>query len=581
MIAIIPLTYLCFFAYGFANMELNISSVGKIVYGEGPPDYTIWTDGTYTYAIDAMGNEPAWSANVDAITVINHAISSTNGGRIFVTPGTYVIRSAIFSNGKSNIELYGAGEGQTIIQLAANQQYPGEMLNLLGSVGSYITGWYVHDLTLDGNSQNQGSAGHLQLYLQYLSNSTFERVEAKNVALGGAGTSYGKAFNLYYDNTIVIRNCTITLPPDTMQYYAKNSIALTQSDHCLITNNTMVGGSNYVLFFDGAHDNIATHNVGINGSLDTFDCYVNAYNNFVSDNLLIGLPDGSSTQAMYIQNNGYPTQPCYNNTYMNNTIINYVEGIILGRGGYNNYLINNTIINCAVGINVMGGRNSLIYANNITNCSRGIALSGDSTYNATGNTIIKNTVSGDGTYVGIDLTAGSRNIIVGNNITNNVYGFGYYANGGNGNYAANNTVTQSIVSDVTIQSDVSNCVFEYNDFASGLGSPIHDGGTNTLFRFNAGYSLNGTYSTWQSQSDWQIIYYNLTVSSSSGGTIDPPTGVTQYLNTTIVPITFTANTGHTPTLNVDGANVPSTSPYCLVMNGDHTANVIFTFASSP
>jgi hypothetical protein len=367
-----------------------------------------------------------------------------------------------------------------------------------------------------------------------------------------------------------------------MGWYGKNSIALTQSNHCLITNNTMVGGSNYVLFSDGTHDNIATHNVGINGSLDTFDCYINAYNNFASDNLLIGLPDGSSTEAMYIQNDGYPNQPCYNNTYMNNTIINYVEGILTGKGSYNNYIINNTIINCYWGIDLRGNA-AVVYRNNITgtNTVAGIVAEGDATWNATGNTVIGNTVHCGGPSVGIEINQGTRNIFIGNNISNNIYGFGCYANGGNGNYAANNTVTQSSVYDVMIQSGVTNTIFEYNNFASGLGSPVSDDGNNTLFRFNTGYSLNGDYSIWQSRSDWQVIYSRLTVSSSGGGMINPPVGVTLYLNKTIVPITFTANMGYTPMLNIDGANVTSTSPYYLVMNSDHGASIIFTFVSPP
>jgi hypothetical protein len=150
------------FVLGQMSSQLLIPTAGRIAHIS--PAYTIWTDGVFTYAVDASGSQPSWGASTDAVTVINQAIKSTNMGAILLNSGTYIIRSTILSSGKSNIELYGEGEGQTVIQLAAGQPYPGDMLNILGSSTSSLTDWYVHDLTFDGNSQNQGSAGHLQLY---------------------------------------------------------------------------------------------------------------------------------------------------------------------------------------------------------------------------------------------------------------------------------------------------------------------------------------------------------------------------------------------------------------------------------
>lgn len=594
LIAMLALNCMCLFAYGLTGGQLTITNAGKIAYVRAVLDNPLptcdwyvctFTNGAYGFA--DYSTQTYRPAVTRPNLAINYAIGNASSGqRIYINSGLYNDSSGpIQSQGKNNITLFGKSQASTIITMAGGISYPGIMLSITGTSNSTrASGWYLHDFTLDGNSTYQNTAdtrGHLEVWCYYLNNATFENMNVTNVKIGDADTAEGKALNFYYCSQIVIRNCNVSEPLDLLFYYGKGCIDFTYSDHCLVTYNNMSGGSNFCLFFEGCHDNIASHNYGVNGSIGGMvGGYLNAYNNLMCDNLLVGLSDGSSTQGMYIQNSGYPTQPCYNNTYMNNTIINYRSGIILGKGGYNNYLINNTIINCAsYGILIDGTRNSVIYANNITSSYSQIVLSGDSTYNSTGNTIIGNICGGKGSGLGLDLQAGTRNIVFNNTFTNNVYGFGLYANGGDGNYFANNTITQNTY-DVMIQANVSNSVFEYNTFASNIARHVLDqGSNNTLFWHNVNWT-DGDRAAWQATSDWTLTYNNLTMSSSSGGTVWPSVGLTTLITNITMPLTATPSIGYSfVSWAIDGSDQTG-SPYYLPMSANHTVIAYFSNAST-
>lgn len=96
-------------------------------------------------------------------TVINAAISAlTTGGKIIITNGTYTFTTApinfgggnyaaIGSTSVSSIELYGEGNS-TILSAGTN-------LNAIVIGVSGPSGWYIHDLQVNGNRASQSASG--------------------------------------------------------------------------------------------------------------------------------------------------------------------------------------------------------------------------------------------------------------------------------------------------------------------------------------------------------------------------------------------------------------------------------------
>ena len=138
-----------------------------IIFNEGP---TVKARNGSTGAIDYLGSEPA--------AVIFNAINAlSNGGKIFIKAGTYVLNSlpvmlggdagnaAIGSTSISGIELCGEGTASHL-QLGTNQN--GTVIGILN-----VNNWYIHDLQVDGNREFQSGWGmHPELMGMNLYNTT-------------------------------------------------------------------------------------------------------------------------------------------------------------------------------------------------------------------------------------------------------------------------------------------------------------------------------------------------------------------------------------------------------------------------
>jgi parallel beta-helix repeat protein len=119
-------------------------------------DYTIYYD-EQAELYRAMCNKCGGTdySNSDAATVIQNAIDAlTNGGKIFIKRGTYLISTSITM--KSSIVLEGEGYNKTILKLANNVN---DTLIKIGDGTNTIARVEIKELTLDGNKDNN-SAGH-------------------------------------------------------------------------------------------------------------------------------------------------------------------------------------------------------------------------------------------------------------------------------------------------------------------------------------------------------------------------------------------------------------------------------------
>jgi hypothetical protein len=73
--------------------------------------------------------------------------------------------------------------------------------------------------------------------------------------------------------------------------------------------------------------------------------------------------------------------------------------------------------------------------------------------------------------------------------------------------------------------------------------------------------------------------YTLTITTTAGGTTDPEPGTYTYVAGSTVQVTAIPNTYYVfDHWELDGGNVGSTSPYTVMMNGNHTLRAVFSFA---
>jgi hypothetical protein len=71
--------------------------------------------------------------------------------------------------------------------------------------------------------------------------------------------------------------------------------------------------------------------------------------------------------------------------------------------------------------------------------------------------------------------------------------------------------------------------------------------------------------------------YQLTITTTAGGTTTPSPGTYVYNNGTLVNVTATANVGYVfDHWILDGLNVGGVNPYTVLMNQNHTLNAVFT-----
>ncbi|MFA5365917.1 MAG: right-handed parallel beta-helix repeat-containing protein, partial [Candidatus Bathyarchaeia archaeon] len=553
----------------FGNYTLT-SSVNAQFDGshEGDLELFPYSD-NLTYGIANSTTQAVLHNSTDAGAEVNWALSQlSDDATIYVNyiPNyPYNLTTAISDSGLNGIELFGNTTTAPTFFLAPNTAYPGFILRLLASNETHQTGWYIHDLVLDGNAANQGTAGHLTSWIQYMDNCTLYKVTIQNTAIGG-GTDRGKAFDNYDCNNLLLDDCTTKMLIPGEGVTGKNDVAFTRCYNVTIENSEVLGGSGAINFFDGTHLGVARNNICTNQSMGGIVCYVNSDDNEVYNNTVTGLPNGYgfvSTQGGYINNESSESYygTCSNNTIRNNTFTNFANGFIIGRGGNNNKIFNNSFIGCTGWSIVIDGPSNLIWNNTVSaKGGSGIRIAGIVDWNGHHNTVLGNVI--DNATLGITVAYGFDNIIIGNTVTNSqAYGFSIYESPSARNYFANNTVTDSASKDVYIQSsDSSHNVFETNVFDSGLGSPVSDAGTNTWYHSNTGYADNESYEDWIGDGGWAITYR--TINNTASNVDYPLSGEQVYVNGTILPITSSGNFYLDTTLI-------TVSPYYLTIIGDY------------
>jgi parallel beta-helix repeat protein len=425
---------------------------------------------------------------------------------------------------------------------------------LTGNITSDTDGIVVErsSIIIDGAGYTiQGTANGVGITLPSMYNVTIKNVRVKDFEHG---------IDLFACNSVTITNNTVadctwgilarwgSLNNTIMENNVTNGyvgINLSLSANSTIAGNRLNNNTEGVRLYYYSGENIVINNTivgnGVALSKGIF-LYQDAENCTVSNNTITNTWAG--IHLIYRSNN---------NTISHNKVTRSQYGMLLGESS-NNTLSYNDISSNDWGIYITDSANNTITDNNITaNFWSGVDLSGSS-----GNVLIRNNITS--TATGIYLYYSSNNKIYHNNFINafpnsyqsiNVWDEGYPSGG---NYWSDYNST-----------DLYKGPYQNQTGSDGIGDTPYIIDENNVDKYPL---IAPTYIS--------IFYFNLTITSTVGGTTDPTSGIYTYVNGTLVTITAI------PDLNyvfeywiLDGVNVGSQNPIEILMDSNHTLQAIF------
>jgi len=248
----------------FSNSSEAVNSAVK------PCSFEIFLNGSFTAAQYCAGGA-ILDYSTDAAGVIDDAIGNlTFGGIIFIKSGTYTLTTgrislgnffggaeyaALGSTSVSNIEITGEGNA-TVLTAETNLNHA-----MIGTNG--VSGWYIHNLQINGNRAKQnasaGSPPYLMCVLFYGGNSmTVSNLYVHDCKTDGIWVGYS-SYDTIESNLVVNSN--------------SNGITLNSAKYGRIFDNTVNGSSDIGIDVSGgstgfSQDNIVRGNQVLNGNLD-------------------------------------------------------------------------------------------------------------------------------------------------------------------------------------------------------------------------------------------------------------------------------------------------------------------------
>jgi parallel beta-helix repeat protein len=496
--------------------------------------------------------------------------------------------------------LYGEGNS-TILRGGPALTGSPQIIGLLN-----VNGWYIHDLQIDGNSNNQAGIQYSDgIVLWNSNNSTIQQVYVHNNKNMGIDTE---------------KSSSVKILNNHIKTSGANGIQVTAGSNILIQGNTEDGSSDVGISISG--DNAAsgsgpiTNVVCTANTIEHLNLGVSPYGSNAAIGIQIG-DNGFATHVIVSQNQiygpgyvGIGSLPGFGTNVdilisanqVNGTTNEAITGTsttnlsiednVMDDAGYNVILIASTVTGVsvsgnyisasspAVGISVQNPQ-ALVEGNNVEGENLAISASGQQT-NIVGNTIV------GAHYLAVLLDSGSDDSsLVGNHVytslayetaiqvnskddtvsNNRVYGGG----GNDGAISITNTAVGTFVTD--------------NDLRNNT-TPISDNGINTVITGNVGYNPLGHITN-------PFTTSNTLVDSGTTSTMPNGTTITNWESPKTISILISSpfTTGHTFVLKIDGTQIVSTSAptaqvvpyiftlqpgetlYCQYPTGDITVSV--------
>ncbi|MEM4713144.1 MAG: right-handed parallel beta-helix repeat-containing protein [Candidatus Bathyarchaeia archaeon] len=319
----------------------------------------------------------------------------------------------------------------------------------------------------------------------------------------------------------------------------------------------------------------------------------NVYRNNITENGNTGIAlHASYNNNIYANNitaNGYNGIYLYesynNNIYGNNLMANGLDGILLDNWSYDNNIYGNNITVNSYGIEFYGSHNNNIYHNNFVNNSRqvfsyyGFVNVWDDGYPSGGNYWSD--------YTGVDVKSGPSQDLPGSDgigdtpyiidainkdryplmypyVTPPSYFLTITTTAGGTTDPAPGTYTYingSVVSVTAIP--YVNYRFEY-----WMLDGANVGSTNPIeVLMDSNHTLEAVFTQ---------ITYQLTISTTTGGTTNPTPGTYTYVNGTVISVTAIPEESYVLGYwELDGVNVGSENPINVLMTANHTLHAVF------
>ncbi|MGF3573520.1 MAG: NosD domain-containing protein [Candidatus Bathyarchaeia archaeon] len=385
---------------------------------------------------------------------------------------------------------------------------------------------------------------------------------------GGKGNVVNVTVNNIVISGLMIRNSGYSPLPGYVYYYG---ICVYQSINVTIHDNNIINNYCGILLDESSNNIISENNVmsnAVNGITLSWASNNVISGNNVTNNHVDGIGLIQSTNNKIAENkvtnceNGIILGRSFYNTISGNNVANTMRGIWCEKSS-DNSISGNNVTTSDIGIWLRTSSNNTISQNSATSNNDGIALWDDSSNNTVvENNIIKN-------YDGIYVYWSSENVIFHNNFLNNtrqVYiwvGRNFWDDGypSGGNYWSDYTGV---------------------DVKRGSGQDLHgsDSIGDVPYIIDADnvdhYPLMNPYGAPPPQT------YNLTITTTVGGTTDPAPGTYSYTVNSTVQVTAIPEVGYLfDYWELDDVNVGSANPYTITMDKNHTLKAVFSLIPPP
>ena len=405
-----------------------------------------------------------------------------------------------------------------------------------------------------------------------------------------------QGINLTFTSNITVSNNSLTDNPD-------RGISIVNSSSSTVYGNTLTN-SEYGIFSSDASD------FSVSGN-NLVDSYVGIYFREVSSALVSGNTLTNSTVL------GFEIYDSFNSTFSSNTITSSEHGAYFWNSSDTDFS-GNTITNITtVGFALYNSSTNTVYGNTLTNNFRGIYL-----WTVSNNTVSGNTLTGS-TSEGIRIDEASNCAVTGNIVTNNNDGV-YFENVSHSTISENmlssnwgsNILSQS--SHVTVSNNFifnnaigfsvfqsSDSTFYHNNFVNN-GVQVSTSATNVwdngfpsggnywsdyTERYPEAEELNGS-AIWdtpyvingENQDDYPLMQpysYELIITTTAGGTTDPPAGTNYYPAGSLVTVTAVPETEYVFDYWLLDSIERVDNPITLMMDGNHNLEAFFVDVTPP